>query len=161
MTIDIRLLRDRLPQEITDLASEARREGYFHITRFIDEWSTGDNRFERDGERLLGAYVGTALAGVGGMTAESATSGALRMRRFYVHPGMRGRGIGRMLALALLEHARSFCSIVTVHAGNEGAAKFWESIGFQPNGQDGHTHRLDLHALDCRDGEATLRQHHR
>jgi len=160
MTTEIRLLRDRLPQEIKGLASEARREGHLHIIRLIDEWSAGDNRFERDGERLLGAYVNEALAGVGGMTVEAAISGALRMRRFYVRPAMRGRGIGRMLALALLDHARSFCTVVTVHAGNEGAAKFWESLGFQPDGRDGYTHILELHAAGGRDHEATLLPHH-
>jgi len=106
MTIDIRMIRDRLPQQIADLESEARQEGYRHITRLIDEWSAGDVRFEGNGERLLGAYVDAVLAGVGGMTVEAAMSGALRMRRFYISPAMRGRGIGRMLALALLDHAR-------------------------------------------------------
>ncbi|TAZ00803.1 GNAT family N-acetyltransferase [Rhizobium leguminosarum] len=144
MTINIRRLRDRLPQEIADLESEARQEGYLHITRLIDEWSTGDNRFQRDGERLLGAYVDDALAGIGSMTVETAMSGVLRMRRFYVRPATRGRGIGRILALALLDHARSFCTVVIVHAGNDGAAKFWESLGFQPHGRDGYTHLLAL-----------------
>ncbi|NNU50293.1 GNAT family N-acetyltransferase [Rhizobium sp. WYCCWR 11279] len=144
MTIDIRRLRDRLPQEIADLESEARQEGYRHVARLIDEWSSGDNRFEHHGERLLGAYVDDALVGIGSMTVDSTISGALRMRRFYVRPAMRGRGIGRMLALALLEHARSFCTVVTVHAGNDGAARFWESLGFQPDGRDGHTHLLAL-----------------
>ncbi|MBB4291857.1 GNAT superfamily N-acetyltransferase [Rhizobium leguminosarum] len=145
MTIDIHMIRDRLPREIADLESAARQEGYRHITRLVDEWAAGDIRFERDGERLLSAYVGEALAGIGGMTVQGAMSGALRMRRFYISPAMRRRGIGRMLAPALLEHARSSCSIVTVHAGNDGAAKFWESLGFPANGRDGHTHRLDLH----------------
>ncbi|MBY5408511.1 GNAT family N-acetyltransferase [Rhizobium leguminosarum] len=144
MTIDILRLRDRLPQEIADLESEARWEGHRHVTRLIDEWSTGAVRFDRDGERLLGAYADGKLAGIGGMTVETAISGALRMRRFYIRPAMRGRGIGRMLALALLDHARSFCIVVTVHAGNDGAAKFWESLGFQPHGRDGHTHLLEL-----------------
>ncbi|API54170.1 GNAT family N-acetyltransferase [Rhizobium leguminosarum] len=144
MIIDIRRLRDRLPQAIADLESEARREGYLHLTRLVDEWSTGDNRFQRDGERLLGAYVDGELVGIGGMTVETAMSGALRMRRFYIRPAMRGRGIGRMLAMALLDHACSFCTVVTVHAGNDGAAKFWESLGFQPRGRDGHTHLLAL-----------------
>jgi GNAT superfamily N-acetyltransferase len=67
------------------------------------------------------------------------------MRRFYIRPAMRGRGIGRMLALALLDQARSCCSIVTVHAGNDAAARFWESLGFQPHGRDGHSHLLELH----------------
>ncbi|RUM09930.1 GNAT family N-acetyltransferase [Rhizobium chutanense] len=142
MTIDIRMIRDRLPKEIADLESEARREGYRHITCLVDEWAAGDTRFERDGERLLGAHVGAALAGIGGMTVEPALSGALRMRRFYIRPAMRRRGIGRMLASGLLDHARSCCSIVTVHAGNAGAAKFWESLGFQASERDGH--RLDL-----------------
>lgn len=144
MTIDIRRLRDRLPQEIADLESEARQEGYRHVARLIDEWSSGDNRFEHHGERLLGAYADDALVGIGGMTVDPAMSGALRMRRFYVRPAMRGRGIGRMLALALLDHAWSCCSIVTVHAGNDGAARFWESLGFQPDGRDGHSHVLEL-----------------
>ncbi|EJZ21048.1 GNAT family N-acetyltransferase, partial [Rhizobium sp. Pop5] len=108
MTIDIRIHRDRLPAEIADLASEARREDYLHITRLIDEWAVGAVRFERDGERLLAAYVGGALAGIGGMTVETAMPGALRMRRFYIRRPMRRRGIGRMLVLALLDHARSF-----------------------------------------------------
>ncbi|MGO7541016.1 GNAT family N-acetyltransferase [Rhizobium ruizarguesonis] len=145
MTIDIRRLRDRLPQEIAGLESEARREGYRHVARLIDEWSAGNIRFEHHGERLLGAYVDDALIGIGGMTVDSAMSAALRMRRFYIRPAMRGRGIGRMLALALLDHARSCCSIVNVHAGNDAAARFWESLGFQPHGRDGHSHLLALH----------------
>ncbi|MBY4608932.1 GNAT family N-acetyltransferase [Rhizobium sp. 9T] len=143
--IDIRVLHDRLPQELANLEAEAGREGYLHIARLVDEWSVGTLRFEGDGERLLGAYIGEALVGVGGMSAEAALLGALRMRRFYVHSAMRGRGIGRALALALLEHVRRFCSFVTVHAGNDGAAKFWESLGFQPVSQDGYSHILELH----------------
>ncbi|MBB3135312.1 GNAT superfamily N-acetyltransferase [Rhizobium pisi] len=144
MTIDIREIRDRLPQEIVALESEARREGYQHITRLIQEWSAGETRFEHDGERLFGAYVGETLAGIGGMTVEHDVAGALRMRRFYVHPAMRRYRVGRTIALALLDHARSFCSIVTVHAGNDDAAKFWESLGFQPRGRDGHSHVFEL-----------------
>lgn len=160
MTIDIRRLRDQLPQEIADLESEARREGYRHIARLIHEWSTGDIKFERDGESLLGAYVDGALVGIGGMTVDPAMSGALRMRRFYIRPAMRGRRIGRMLALALLDHARSRCGIVTVHAGNDGAARFWESLGFQPHGRDGHTHLFALHGVGHSDDPAAsnLRQ---
>ncbi len=95
MTIDIRMIRDRLPQEIADLENEARREGHLHITRLIGDWSVGAVRFEGDGERLLGAYVAEGLAGIGGMTIEPTMSGALRMRRFYIRPAMRRRGIGR------------------------------------------------------------------
>ncbi|MBX5163710.1 MULTISPECIES: GNAT family N-acetyltransferase [unclassified Rhizobium] len=144
MTVDIRVIRDRLPREIADLESEARQEGHLHISRVIAGWSAGDLRFERDGERLLGAYVGKALAGIGGLTIEPTLSGALRMRRFYIRPEIRRHGIGRMLALALLDHARAFCSIVTVHAGNADAAKFWQALGFQLYERDGDTHCLEI-----------------
>lgn len=144
MSVDIRVIRDRLPREIADLESEARREGHLHIARLIDEWSAGDIRFERDGERLLGAYVGEALAGVGGVTVDPALFQALRMRRFYVSPEMRGHGIGRLLALALLNHVRDFCSVVTVHPGNPGAAKFWEALGFRPHAPDGDTLYVEI-----------------
>ncbi|QIO73813.1 GNAT family N-acetyltransferase [Rhizobium leguminosarum] len=158
MTINIRTFRDRLPQEIADLESEARQEGYRHIARLIDEWSTGAVRFDRDGERLLGAYADEVLAGIGGMTVETAMSGVLRMRRFYISPAMRGRGIGRMLAMALLDHASSFCTVVTVHAGNDGAARFWESLGFQSHGRDGHSHLLALQHHNGGPAASDLRQ---
>ncbi|MEB3044523.1 GNAT family N-acetyltransferase [Rhizobium mulingense] len=144
MSVDIRVIRDRLPREIADLESKARREGHLHIARLIDEWSAGDIRFERDGEILLGAYVGQALAGVGGVTVEPALSQALRMRRFYVSPEMRGHGIGRLLTLALLNHARDFCSVVIVHPGNPDAAKFWAALGFRPYATDGDTLYLEI-----------------
>jgi GNAT superfamily N-acetyltransferase len=144
MSVDIRMIRDRLPREIAGLECAARQEGHLHIARLIDEWSADDIRFERGGERLLGAYVGEALAGVGGVTVEPALSGALRMRRFYISPEMRGHGIGRLLALALLNHARDFCSVVTVHPGNRGAARFWEALGFQPCAPDGDTLCLEI-----------------
>ncbi|WP_082929071.1 GNAT family N-acetyltransferase [Rhizobium aegyptiacum] len=144
MTIDIRIFRDRLPEAIAGLAREARQEGHLHIARLVDEWSAGETRFSRDGERLLGAFAGETLVGVGGVTVEPAMLEALRMRRFYVCPGMRGRGVGRMLALTLLNHARPFCRCVTVHVENDGATKFWESLEFRPRDQNGYTHVLDL-----------------
>ncbi|WP_088677585.1 GNAT family N-acetyltransferase [Rhizobium sp. R339] len=144
MMIDIRVIRDRLPQEIVALESEARCEGHLHITRLIQEWSAGEVRFDDVREKLLAAYAGQALAGIGGMTVEHAMAGALRMRRFYVQPAMRGHGIGRMLAQALLDHGRSFCTLATVHAGNDRAAKFWESLGFQPREHHRYTHSLEL-----------------
>ncbi|MBY3597494.1 GNAT family N-acetyltransferase [Rhizobium bangladeshense] len=144
MAIEIRNFRDRLPEAMAGLARDARQEGYLHIGRLIDEWPVGDIRFARDGERLLGAFAGAALVAVGGMTIEPAMREALRMRRFYVRPGMRGRGVGRMLALALLDHARLFCRCVTVHAGNDGAMKFWDALGFRPVKQDSYTHVLEL-----------------
>jgi GNAT superfamily N-acetyltransferase len=54
------------------------------------------------------------------------------MRRLYVHRKFRLRNVARTIANALLQEAAWNVSTVTVHAGNDGAARFWEAIGFHP-----------------------------
>jgi len=55
-----------------------------------------------------------------------------RMRRLYVHHRFRRREIARTIASVLMLKAEDKVSFLTVHAGNDGAAKFWEAIGFRP-----------------------------
>ncbi|WP_245472047.1 GNAT family N-acetyltransferase [Rhizobium jaguaris] len=142
--IDIRPVFGSLPQAIHSLAIEARSEGFRFLDRLIDEWSDGRNRFDRSGECLLTAYAGDKLAGVGGVTFEPGIAGALRMRRFYIHPSMRRRGIGRMLASSLIDRARPATSLLTVYAATEDAPAFWEALGFQQACSDGYSHILRL-----------------
>ena len=66
--------------------------------------------------------------------------GALRMRRFYVHPAFRRHGIGRRLAVALLKRPGTAGRSVTVNAGTIGAPVFWEALGFVAAPRRGHTH---------------------
>nr|WP_158305994.1 GNAT family N-acetyltransferase [Azospirillum sp. B510] len=106
----------------------------------MTEWISHRQRFAREGEVLLAAYVGSELAGIGGMTIDSAVMGALRMRRFYVRPSLRHRGIGRKLALSLLERSQSLECQVMVNAGTADASAFWEALGFMPDPCNGHTH---------------------
>ena len=80
-------------------------------------------------------------AAVGGLTIDPAMPEALRMRRFYVRKRFRRCGIGRQLALALLERAAAAARPVTVNAGS-GSEPFWTALGFIPDPRDGHTHVL-------------------
>jgi len=140
--VDIRPIVGALPPHVHSLAIEARREGYRFIDRLIDEWFDGSNRFDRDGEYLLMAFAGEAPVGVGGLSAEPTIADALRMRRFYVHPSVRGQGIGRMLADALIDQARQATTLLTVHSGSEDASAFWQALGFQPHLGNGYSHLL-------------------
>jgi GNAT superfamily N-acetyltransferase len=121
------------------LREEARGEGYLFVERLAADWAARRMRFDRDGETLLAAHVTGVLAGIGGLTIEPVLPGALRMRRFYVRPLFRRAGIGRKLATALLERARTTGLLVTVNAA-PASASFWESLGFVADMRDGHTH---------------------
>lgn len=144
MAITIDALCDPLPEAVFRLAEAAEREGHLHIRRFVDEWVAGSNRFDRKGERVLGARADDALAGIGGLTLEFSRGDWLRMRRFYVLPAYRGKGIGRKLAEDLLAHARAFTGVVTVHAANDEAILFWQAMGFRPLRRESYTHILEF-----------------
>ncbi len=84
------------------------------------------------------------MVGVGGLTADPAIAGALRLRRFYVRPAYRRSGVGRNLVRRLLEHAVGFTRLVTVNAGTTEAAAFWERTGFVRSTRNGITHERTI-----------------
>jgi GNAT superfamily N-acetyltransferase len=130
-----------LPPGFEALRVGAQAEGYRHLDRLTADWATGAIRFNGDDEALLVAYVGSHLAGIGGLTGDPVIPDALRMRRFYVGKRFRQCGIGRQLAAALLKKAASAGRRVTVNAAG-GSAPFWEALGFVADERHGHTHVL-------------------
>lgn len=130
-----------LPAGFDALRREARAEGYRFIERLAADWASGETRFDRNGEILLALRVARALVGIGGLTIDPVIAGSLRMRRFYIRPTFRRRGLGRMLSEALLDHAHRLHLPVTVNAG-AGSEHFWEALGFRAQLADGHTHVL-------------------
>ena len=99
----IEVVSEKLPAGFPTLRAEARREGYRFLERLASEWEAGVARFDRPSEALLAAHVTGVLAGLGGVTLDPVVPGALRIRRFYVHPAFRRHGIGRRLAVVLLQ----------------------------------------------------------
>ena len=81
---------------------------------------------------LLAAFDGGELVGIGGVAPEPTDASAQRMRRLFVTGHARRRGVARALANALLQEALQHTRRVTVHAGNPGAERFWEAMGFAP-----------------------------
>jgi GNAT superfamily N-acetyltransferase len=123
---------DDLPDEFPVLRAAAEAEGHKHMTRLAAEFAAGAQRFAKDGEVLLAAYLDGALVAIGGVTEEpSDPAGALRMRRLYVLAEFRRQGVGTRLANALLNEALSHRRLVTVHAGNSDAERFWEAVGYE------------------------------
>lgn len=131
-----------LPADLDRLGPAAAAEGIETIRRVRAEWDAGLMRFDQPGEALLSVRKDGRLIGIGGLTRDVTFADALRMRRFYVLPEFRGHGAGRLMAEWLLRHASSHANRVTVHAGSDDAARFWERLGFTPAASDTHSHEL-------------------
>lgn len=143
MSITLAPVLHELPAGFDVLRTEASTEGHRNMERLSTDWVSGAARFDANGERLLAAFVGAELAGIGGITVDPTEHDAFRLRRFYVRKQFRGRGIGRGLADALLRDLRGRRCVV--NAGTEQAARFWEALGFVTDCRNGHTHMLVVH----------------
>jgi GNAT superfamily N-acetyltransferase len=139
----------RLPVPgIEDLRREAREEGYNFLETLVEEWASGGNRFDGQGELLCGVTHEGLVVGVGGLNLDPfiAEPDVGRIRRVYVRPGWRNRGIGEALVTHLVEHARRNFCLVRLRAESIRAGRLYERIGFSPCNDPHATHTLRLDA---------------
>jgi len=113
------------------------------IDRLRQEWADGSNRFDSPDEQLFGATVEALLVGIAGVTRQGPNLG--RIRRVYVHPSHRRRGIGAALMSRVLEVADRHYDELILRTNDPEAAAFYEGLGFvhetiEP--QENATHRL-------------------
>jgi GNAT superfamily N-acetyltransferase len=132
--VQIVRLEESLPDDFEALRAEAIAEGYNFVDGLQREWSDGD--YSRgDGRRAtFAAFAAGSLAGIGAVTPDpyDPEPDLMRIRHVYVRPGHRGTGAGRMLAAALLQQGLALASRLSLHAADQRAAAFWESLGFRP-----------------------------
>jgi GNAT superfamily N-acetyltransferase len=142
----IQLIRiiDDLPDGFPALLADAASEGVGNMAQLAQGWAGGDQRFDGDGEALLGALLAGELAGVGGLSVETAAiEPARRVRRFYVRPAFRRQGVARTLASALVQEALDQVDLLTCNAAASPAAgPFWEAQGFSRDTSGPWTHVL-------------------
>jgi len=129
-----------LPAQLDQLQQEAEAEGRNMISMLRDEWRSGANRFDRPGEILALGTVDGEIAGIGGTTQDFMDSNWLRMRRFYVRPAFRRRGVDRQIALFVLNHAMTFDRPIVLYSAGSDAELFWPTIGFIPIERENTTH---------------------
>lgn len=133
---------------LTALAAEAMSEGFRFVERLIADWNSGSNRFDKAGERLLGAISSGRLVGVCGLNrdpyANQDTIG--RLRHLYVRQEERRRGAGAALVEHLLKGANPPFSTIRLRTGTREAASFYERRGFLRVDDDTATHAKKLNA---------------
>ena len=123
-------LQDGLPGDFDRLRAAAAAEGWRHMDRLVAEVAAGAPVFLA----LLAVREGGALLGIGGLTEEPLPDDgapALRLRRLYVRPDARRRGVGRTLASALIQEGLDSVRRLTVHTQDAQAEAFWRAQGFE------------------------------
>jgi GNAT superfamily N-acetyltransferase len=129
---------------IERLQSEAQAEGYDFVQTLTEEWASAENRFDAPGEMLCGHLADGLLVAVGGLNCDpfAGRADVGRIRRVYVRPAWRDKGIGRALVTTLIEQASTHFRCVRLRAENADAARLYERIGFVPIDNPDATHIL-------------------
>jgi ribosomal protein S18 acetylase RimI-like enzyme len=91
---------------------------------------------------VIGAFVGSKLAGVAGFYVQSGPKHAHKgmLWGMYVRPAYRASGIGRMLVEVIIDHARRRVERLQlfVVSDNLPARRLYESLGFVEYGVERH-----------------------
>ena len=121
-----------LPTDIKALAELARGEGFRFLDRLVREFNSGANTFTGQGEGLYGVLDGKRLVGVGGLSIDPYTDeqGVGRLRRLYVHPHYRDRGVGAALAKRLEQQGAETFGAIRLFTDSPRAARFYERLGY-------------------------------
>lgn len=92
----------KVPELIHALTAELADAGY------TDEESFGytAQQLERSGVHLVGAMLDGVLVGIGGIEIQA--DGCAELKRFYVAPDHRGRGVADQVMDELVQHARKY-----------------------------------------------------
>ena len=137
-----------LPLEmLTAMVVESQRTGFRAIQRLVDEWETGQNRFNRPGEALFVAQSQTQTIWICGLNIDPYTRSPYsgRVRRLYVMMEHRRNGIGHALIERVIAEARLSFTQLQVRTDNPIADRVYRSLGFCPYSDNPHlTHLLFL-----------------
>lgn len=141
--IEINAATADLPDDVVDLVAESRAADIGNMTRLVERWADGSERYDQVGESMLLARSSGRVVGVGGLARCRDVPGALRVRRFYVSTTVRRRGVARRIANTLIESGFLHTDRLTCNARASAAAPpFWEAMGFSPVDVSGITHHL-------------------
>ena len=144
MSVRIERLYELPAERVSPMIEESERAGLGFVRRLAEEWASGRNRFDRAGEVMLGALMGSRLIGVCGLNIDPYAGGpdVGRVRHLYVLASHRRQGVARQLVGAVIEAARGPFVTLRLRTTNEAAARLYESLGFRRQAGDQHCSHL-------------------
>lgn len=129
-----------------ELKAESMAAGFNMLRRLEENWLSGQNRFDKPGEKLSGFYADGLLIGVCGLNQDPymPSVGAGRLRHLYVGIEWRRMQVGITLLRAMLAGSGRWFNFINTNAP-QSAFSFYERAGFIPLADtDKVTHRLYL-----------------
>jgi ribosomal protein S18 acetylase RimI-like enzyme len=146
MIILIKQVHDISLTDLAPLIEESEAEGFHFLTKLREQWLSGQNRFDREGEALFVAELDGQVVGVCGLNRDpyDTASHSGRVRRLYVAKRHRRTGVGRSLISRVIEAATGHFSALTVRADNPIADSFYQAMGFERVAEKHSTHRMKL-----------------
>jgi GNAT superfamily N-acetyltransferase len=133
--------------EIIDLVKESLTEGHRHISRLLEDYKSGRNRFSEDGEALFAAFLKDRIIGICGLNKDPILNDKSigRVRRLYVLKEYRQHGVGRRLMDTVIQVAMRHYNVIVLNTDNPVADKFYRSLGFSDQlTYTNSTHHLTL-----------------
>ncbi|MBB4826175.1 GNAT superfamily N-acetyltransferase [Sporosarcina luteola] len=119
--------------DIERLWQESEKEGYRFLSRLVQEYMEGSNRFNAPGEALFCVLDEEGnVAGIGGLNRSPYHSNmrVARLRRFYVLSEARRNGVGSSLLKAIIHHAAAHFEEITLRTESSKADAFYRANGF-------------------------------
>lgn len=147
-------MKNIIIQEVTELVSadlneilaESTEEGFRHISRLVEEYITGTNRFDQNSEALFECRMNHRVIGICGLNKDPYTEANIgRVRRLYVLKEFRRHGVGRRLVEAVMDTASRHYSKLVLKTDNPKAGEFYKNLGFREIQDDELvTHELEF-----------------
>ncbi|RXZ81949.1 GNAT family N-acetyltransferase [Paenibacillaceae bacterium] len=144
---EIEEIKDELNMEVlNELLTESILEGFRHITRLVEDYKKGTNRFDQYDEALFVCLVDERVVGICGLNRDPHYGeGIGRVRRLYVLNEFRRHNVGRKLTEAVIQKAKTCNRRLVLKTDNPNAEKFYKSLGFiEAVGDEKVTHYLEL-----------------
>ncbi|MBD3334240.1 MAG: GNAT family N-acetyltransferase [Candidatus Eisenbacteria bacterium] len=134
------------PYDWGEFVAASKTEGHGMVERLVSEFRAGTNTFNEQGEALFALVEDGRIIAVAGLNREPdpTLAGSGRIRRLYVLPGRRGRGLGRLLVDEVTRAAARHFEMLTANAGTLDARRFYDHLGFKPVRHPGITHAKRL-----------------
>jgi len=139
----IRYVNNLLSEDISKLREESIKEGFNIISRLINDYKSGKNKFNQKGEALIVCEIDDKIVGICGLNIDPINTKRARIRRLYVLPQFRNKKIGKKLVAELINYSINHFKTVSVNIGELNISKFYENLGFKEYDKEkGITHLL-------------------